>query len=113
MEPTALSAHVHDHDLALARRHAARAIGRAGLNGGDREDLAQEALFQLVRRIRRYDPDRGPREAFVARVVEHRCAARRDWRRSTSLDAEMAAHGGTKTTLTEIIADDDHARRTR
>ncbi|MCE9635857.1 MAG: hypothetical protein K8T90_09145 [Planctomycetes bacterium] len=112
---------VHDRDLELARHHAARAVGRAGLRSEDREDLEQEALVQLVRRIRQFDAARGEREGFVAtvaqqavsRVVEHRCAARRSWRRNTSLDAEVSAADGTTAAIADAVADDDHARRTR
>lgn len=110
-----------DGDLRLARHHGAATLGRAGLKGDDREDLEQEALLELVRRIRHFDAARGSRDSFVihvarhaaSRLVERRSAARRDWRRSrASLQDEIETPNGT-VALADTVADDDHARRTR
>jgi RNA polymerase sigma-70 factor (ECF subfamily) len=118
VDPSAL---VQDHDLMLARHHAGRAVGRAGLTRSDRDDLEQEALFELVRRVRQFDAARGPRDSFVihvarhaaARVIEQRTAARRCWRRCrASLQDEIETQNGT-VALADTVADDDHARRTR
>ena len=122
MAANGVSAHVQDRDLALATHHARRAVGRAGLTTSDVEDVAQEALVQLVHRLPRFDEERGPRTAYsamvirgaVSRTVEHRRAARRDWRRCrTSLDEEFALRGGNTVTRGETIASDEHATRTR
>lgn len=106
---------VTDHDLALARHQAARAVGRAGLTRDDVDDLAQQGALELCARIARFDPQRGRREAFVvaiarnstARVVEERCAARRDWRRCrSSLQDEVATPRGSAITLADALGDD-------
>lgn len=56
----------------LCRTYAASVSRFAALMSGrpeDAEDLAQEALLRAVRSLGRYDPDRGPVESWLWRIV--------------------------------------------
>lgn len=72
----------------LIRNKARRLIGKAGFTETDREDIEQELALDLLVRLENYDPTRGKRTTFMARVVDNRIAtmladrhaACRDWR---------------------------------
>lgn len=49
---------------------AARMVGRHGYTDQDREDIEQDLACDLLQRLRRFDPAKGPRNAFIARRVE-------------------------------------------
>ena len=74
----------------LVKWKAAQLVGRAGLTESDRPDIEQDIAFQVLRRIRKFDPQRGRYEATVHRIVENavadmlavRKAACRDYRRA-------------------------------
>jgi len=73
----------------LIKRKAAQLVGRAGLTATDRKDVEQELSLDVLRRMPKFDPERGSFEAFVLRVVDNcvatilaaRKAAIRDYRR--------------------------------
>lgn len=77
----------------VTRKYVRRLVGRGGFTATDREDLEQQILLEALRRLRQFDPARGKRESFVARIVEttastlllRRRAPCRDWRRCASL----------------------------
>ena len=56
----------------LIKYKARRLIGQAGFTASDREDIEQELMFDLLRRLPKYNPKRAQRNTFIARVVEHR-----------------------------------------
>lgn len=56
-------------------RHTTRVLVRRGrLQEADREDLEQELMLDLLRRLPRFDPARATLRTFVSRVVRHRAA---------------------------------------
>lgn len=56
-------------------RHTAHALVRRGrLQEADREDLEQELMLDLLRRLPGFDPARATFRTFVARIVRHRAA---------------------------------------
>ena len=57
--------------LEEAQRASSRLRRRLGLSPCDAEDLNQELLVQLNRRMQAYDPNRGSLGAFVGRVLEN------------------------------------------
>lgn len=78
-------------------------LGRAGLTKGDREDLEQQLMCDVLRRLRRFDPSRGAIGTFIARVVERhiaiilrdRRAPIRDYRRNAcSLNEDVIGEDG-------------------
>ena len=78
-------------------------LGRAGLTKGDREDLEQQLMCDVLRRLRRFDPSRGAIGTFIARIVERhiaiilrdRRAPIRDYRRNAcSLNDDLTGEDG-------------------
>jgi RNA polymerase sigma-70 factor (ECF subfamily) len=72
----------------LIRYKAKRLVGRFGFTAADREDLEQELMFDLHRRLPKYDARRARRDTFIDRIVNHkiatiiesRIAGKRDYR---------------------------------
>ncbi len=73
----------------IIRYKARQLVGQAGFTVADRDDLEQELILDLLRRLPKYDPSRAKRNTFIARVVEHKIATliekqtahKRDYRR--------------------------------
>jgi len=87
----------------LIHRKARQLIGEYGLTPSDLPDLEQDLAADLLRRLKDFDPRRAQRQTFAARVIEHavaaiiehRSAARRDWRReSCSLNESLEDEDG-------------------
>ena len=58
----------------LIRFKARQLVGQAGFTASDREDIEQELILDLLRRLPKYNPKRAQLNTFIARVVEHRVA---------------------------------------
>ena len=58
----------------IIKHRILRLLGRAGLTKGDREDVEQELMCDVLRRLPRFDPSRGAIGTFIARVVERHIA---------------------------------------
>jgi RNA polymerase sigma-70 factor (ECF subfamily) len=79
---------------AFILRKVRQLVGRFGFTRSDREDLEQELLLRLLDRLHLFDPNQGTNAAFdvmviersVANIVRERKAAKRDFRRVTSLN---------------------------
>lgn len=56
----------------LIRKVVARTVSRLNLGRSDRDDLEQAVSYELIRRSRHFDPDRGDWKAFTVTVVK-RC----------------------------------------
>lgn len=75
----------------IIRFKARQLAEQAGFTEADQDDLEQELIIDLLRRLPKYDPKRGQRATFIARVVKHKIAnliarqtaGKRDYRRST------------------------------
>ena len=96
-------------------------IGRAGLTESDREDLVQEFVLDHLRRRHLYDSHAAPWEAFVlvlcqncaARILEHRQALKRTWRREAgSLNRPVVTRDGGSTEYGETLSQSQLALRT-
>ena len=80
---------VDAYAVAIIRFKARQLVGQAGFTVADRDDLEQELILDLLRRLPKYDPSRAKRNTFIARVVEHKIATliekqtahKRDYRR--------------------------------
>ena len=59
----------------LIRFKARRLVRQAGFTASDREDIEQELILDLLRRLPKYNPKRAQLNTFIARVVEHRLAS--------------------------------------
>ena len=59
----------------LIKYKARKLVGKAGFTASDREDIEQELMLDLLRRLPKYNPKRAQLNTFIARVVEHRLAS--------------------------------------
>jgi RNA polymerase sigma factor (sigma-70 family) len=89
---------------------AVRMVRRFRLPTCDRDDLRQDILVDLLRRITAFDPKRGTFGAFVGTIIAHRAARlTKRWRRQRvtmiSLDQPIASAGAM--TLGDMTAEAD------
>lgn len=112
---------IDEYAVQLIRYKSGQLAGKAGFRVSDRDDLEQELVFDLWRRLPRYDPARARRNTFIARVVEHKIAslieaqkaAMRDYRRCRwSLDDRIEDADGRSLEREETIDQDDYMLRT-
>jgi len=108
-------------------RHKARQlIGKYGFTRDDYDDLQQEMMLDLLRRLGKYDPSKAGLSTFVARIVDrkvstlirHQRQEKRDYRRQVcSLDAQVEDQYGEARGLDEVLSqdayDDEVARHDR
>ncbi len=108
-------------------RHKARQlIGKYGFTRDDFDDLQQEMMLDLLRRLGKYDPSKAGLSTFVARIVDrkvstlirHQRQEKRDYRRPVcSLDAQVEDQDGQARGLDEVLSqdafDDEVARHDR
>ncbi len=53
----------------LVRRRARYLVGKAGFTEDDREDLEQEMIIDLLRRLPQFNSSRAQRKTFIAKVI--------------------------------------------
>ena len=106
---------VEDYAATKIRFHA-RQLARTGFfPSQDTEDIEQDLMVDLLRRLDDFDPGRASRNTFIARIVEHAAAtlieaARAEKRgcqfQLDSLDAPLGDDDQGALTLGDIIPDD-------
>lgn len=98
---------VEGYAVTKVRFHA-RQLARTGLfPSQDAEDIEQELMLDLLRRLEDFDPARASRNTFIARVVEN-CAA-------TLIEAAKAKKRGAQfqyDSLDAPLGDDEHGQFT-
>lgn len=96
---------VEPYAVRLIRYKARELAGRFGWSRSDQDDIEQELLLDLQKRLPKFDPDRAQMNTFISRLVDHKVAsmieaqkaAVRDYRKtraslnSTLLDGEGSA----------------------
>ena len=111
---------IDEYAVQLIRYKSGQLAGKAGFRVSDRDDLEQELVFDLWRRMPRYDPARARRNTFIARVVDHKIAslieaqkaAMRDYRRCRwSLNDRTEDADGRSLEREETIDQDDYMLR--
>lgn len=99
----------------VIRHKAWQLIGKYGYTRDDYDDLKQDLMLDLLRRIGKYDPDRAALSTFVSRIVDrkisnlirHRRQEKRDYRRQVCpLDAQVEDQDGESRGLDEIVSQD-------
>ena len=107
--------------VGLIRYKARQLVGQAGFTVSDRDDLEQELVLDLLRRLPKYDPKRAQRNTFIARVVEHRVASLieaqkagiRDYRRCRcSLNDRFEDENGRSVERAETLDQEGYLLRT-
>ena len=85
-------ANLSEYASNLIKYKARRLVGRHGLTRSDRGDLEQELALHVMEHMDQFDSQRGGRNTFVDRILDHkiisilrqRFAQRRDYRRTIS-----------------------------
>lgn len=97
--------------LREAERGASHLVFNLRLPPHERDDLRQDLLVDLIKRLKHFDPARGSLGAFATTVISHRAAllvarVRRDrhWFQQLSLDEPSACTPGT--TLGDTVAEE-------
>jgi RNA polymerase sigma-70 factor (ECF subfamily) len=112
---------IDNYAVRLIKNKARQLIGLAGFTESDREDIEQEMLLDLLRRLPKFDPRRAQRSTFIARIIEHKIAtlieaqeaAVRDYRkRAFSLNEEMKDGDGATVERGDTFDQDCYLRRT-
>ena len=112
---------INPYAARLIRYKARRLIGQAGFTASDREDIEQELILDLLRRLPKYNPKRAQRNTFIARVVEHKIATLieaqkagiRDYRRCRcSLSDRFEDEDGRSVERAETFYQEDYLLRT-
>ena len=112
---------IDDYAVQLIKYKARQLVGRVGFTESEREDLQQEMVLDLLRRLPKFDPKRAGRNTFIARIVEHKVATiieaqkagMRDYRLcSCSLNDRLEDEEGRSIERMETIDQEDYLRRT-
>ena len=112
---------IDEYAVQLIKYKARQLVGRVGFTESDRNDLEQELMLDLLRRLPKYNPDRAQRNTFIARVVEHKIAtiiesqkaSMRDYRLCRcSLNDRFEDEEGGSIERMETIDQEDYLRRT-
>ena len=112
---------IDDYAVQIIRYKARQLVGRVGFTESDRQDLEQEMMFDLLRRLPKFKPERAQRNTFIARIVEHKVATiieaqkagMRDYRLcSCSLNDRLEDEEGRSIERMETIDQEDYLRRT-
>jgi len=110
-----------DYAVRLIRHKARQLVRRPDFSESDRQDIEQELVLDLLRRLPKYRPERAQRSTFIARVIEHKIASllhdrraqkRGGGRRTRSLSDEGTDDDGKAVELGDTVSEDDYFRRT-
>ena len=112
---------IDTYAVRIIRHKARRLIGKFGFTEFDIEDIEQELVLEVLRRLPKYNPKRAKLSTFIALVVEHkiatiietRKAAMRDYRRCAgSLNDSLEDDEGGSTELIEAFDQEAYLFRT-
>ena len=112
---------IDDYAVRIIKYKARQLVGRVGFTESDRQDLEQEMVFDLLRRLPKFKPERAQRNTFIARVVEHKVATiieaqkagMRDYRLCPcSLNDRFENEEGGSVERIDTINQDDYLQRT-
>ncbi|NIM21304.1 MAG: RNA polymerase subunit sigma-24 [Candidatus Latescibacteria bacterium] len=112
---------IDDYAVRIIKHKARQLVGHAGFTESDREDLEQELVLDLLRRLPKYNPQRTKRNTFIALIIEHKVATiiesskagKRDYRTPLcSLNDQLEDKEGSSMEREETIDQEDYLRRT-
>ncbi len=112
---------IDPYAVRLIKYKARRLIGQAGFTASDRDDLEQELILDLLRRLPKYNPRRAQLNTFIARVVGHKIATLieakkagiRDYRRCPfSLNDRFEDEDGRSVERVDTFDQEDYLLRT-
>ena len=105
----------------LIGHKARRLVGHFGFTRSDREDIEQDLVLHLLKQIPHFDSRRGSERTFIDRIVNRkvvsivrgRLAARRDYRRLSSLNDVALDEAGQIVERVDTLPDDADRRIAR
>ncbi len=112
---------IDPYAVRLIKYKARQLIGKAGFTASDRDDLEQELILDLLRRLPKFNPKRAQLNTFIARVVEHKIASLiearkagiRDYRRCPfSLNDRFEDEEGRSVERVDTFDQEDYLLRT-
>jgi RNA polymerase sigma-70 factor, ECF subfamily len=112
---------IDPYAVRIIKHKARKLVGHSGFTESDREDLEQEMMMDLFRRLPKYNPNLSQRNTFIAQVVEHmaamiieaRKAGQRDYRLcNCSLNDRLEDDEGGSVERMETIDQEDYLSRT-
>lgn len=83
---------VDEYAIKFITFKANQLVGTAGFTKSDVPDLEQELMFDLHRRLPRFDRSKAKKTTFIARVVEHRIATILEERKAGKRDYRRVGH---------------------
>lgn len=86
----------------LIKHKAWSLIGTVGFTWSDRDDLEQELVLDILRRLPRFDPERAQLMTFIVRVVDNKIASMIEARTCPTSDFRLHAYS-----LNEHVRDSD------
>ena len=109
-----------DYAANLIRNKARQLVGKAGLTQSDQPDIEQELMIDLLCRMQYFNPAKGKKTTFMARIVERRIstifearfAQCRDWRKCYSLNYTIDNGEGLQSEMIDLLNNDEDSNRT-
>ncbi len=111
---------IDPYAVEIIRFKARQLVGQVGFTVADRDDLEQELILDLLRRLPKYNPKRAKRNTFIAHVVEHKIATliekqtavKRDYRRCPcSVNEPIKDEDDCTVERVEMLDQEDYLRR--
>jgi len=93
---------IDKYAIGIIKYKARRLVGRKGFIQPDREDLNQEMILDLLRRLPKYDPNRAKRSTFIGCVVDHKIATLIEAREAGMRDYRLC-----RCSLNDLIKEED------
>ena len=110
---------IDDYAVRIIKHKARKLIVSKGFSKSDREDLEQEMIYDLLRRLPKFDSAKAQLNTFIARVVENRIATiieerqagKRDWHLCTASLNDRLDQGENGTVERQEVYDMDEYLR--
>jgi len=104
----------------LIKNKARQLVGKAGLTQHDQSDIEQDLMIDLLCKMKHFNPAKGKKTTFMARMIERRIstifearfAQCRDWRKCYSLNKTIDNGEGLQTEMIELLSNDVDSNRT-
>lgn len=80
---------LNDQIINLIKHKAWSLVGTIGFTISDRDDLEQELVLDLIKRLPKFDPNRAQLMTFVARIIDNKIASMIEARKSCFFDFRM------------------------
>jgi len=74
----------------LIRSKARQLVGRFGFTGIDQSDIEQDLALHLLEHIHAFDPTRGSKRTYAARIVDRKIASMLRWRYAQQRDCRRS-----------------------